>query len=219
MEAEVVGDLIRIHTVMTRGLEVSINHGRAFSEERSEANQFKGFMIYLRCLTSMLHAHHLTEDQVAFPYFKKFLPDGPYEILSGQHKEMAGHLDIVNIWMNENKQLPPSRASWTSLVTRLEAIQTLWLPHIQTEESQFSEARIAPVINMDDRIQIGKLLSHHTRSHQHGGIEMIAFVLYNMKPEDREMLARDVPWFLRKMLLNGLLKNQWKPIRPYLLPD
>ena len=215
MESEVVGDLIRIHTVMTRGLGVSIDHGRAFSEERSETNRFKGYIVYLRCLTSMLHAHHLTEDQVAFPYFKKFLPDGPYETLTGQHKEIAGHLVKINAWINENKHSPPPKEQWTSLITYLGAIQTLWLPHIQTEESHFSEERISPVINMDDRIQFGKLLSHHSRSHQQGGIEMLAFVMYNMKPDDREVLARTTPWFLRKALLNGLLK----PIRPFLLSE
>jgi hemerythrin-like domain-containing protein len=219
MEAEVVGDLIRIHTIMTRGLAVSIDHGRSFLKERRKPDEFRGFIMYLRCLTSMLHAHHLTEDEVAFPYFKKFLPDIPYESLTKQHKLIGPNLDKVNEWMNENKESLPAQEIFTPLISHLEAIQAVWLPHIQLEESQFSEENLAPVIDMNDRIQIGKLLANHSRSHQQGGIEMLAFVLYNMKPEDREMIATTVPWFLRKVLLNGLLKNQWKPIRPYLLSD
>jgi hemerythrin-like domain-containing protein len=218
MEAEVVGDLIRIHTVMTRGLAVSIDHGRSFSKGQRDPDEFRGFIMYLRCLTSMLHAHHLTEDEVAFPYFKKFLPDIPYESLTKQHKQIIPNLDKVNEWINENKSSLPSEEMIMPLITHLDAIQTVWLPHIQLEESQFSEENVTPVIDMNDRIQIGKLLANHSRSHQNSGIEMLAFILYNMKSEDRLIMTGTIPWFFRKVLLNGLLKNQWKPLRPYLLP-
>lgn len=47
----------------------------------------KGFTMYVKCLSSMLHAHHLTEDELTFPYFQRLLPDASFETLSAQHQE------------------------------------------------------------------------------------------------------------------------------------
>jgi hemerythrin-like domain-containing protein len=104
VKSEITGDLKRIHSVITRALEVCIGGSRSFSlKKRVDSSEIDGFAMYVRCFSSMLSTHHLTEDELAFPYFKKILPDVPYDTLSEQHREIVHYLDEMNQWINRTE--------------------------------------------------------------------------------------------------------------------
>lgn len=55
-------DLIRIHFVITRALEVSLEQTRLFTEKGEIVeNLVEGFINYLRSLLSLFHSHHSSE--------------------------------------------------------------------------------------------------------------------------------------------------------------
>ena len=64
-------DLLCIHAIITRGLNVSIEKGRLFAQAGyPDASARAGFIAYVGSLVSVLHAHHLAESDLFFPYFR-----------------------------------------------------------------------------------------------------------------------------------------------------
>ena len=96
--AEVTGPnigatMIRIHSAITRSLEVSIGRGAEFARDSyPDAATQEGFALYVKALVSVLSAHHLSEDDVAFPYLRDKLPDVPFDKLIADHRVMEGIL-------------------------------------------------------------------------------------------------------------------------------
>lgn len=89
----VVAELVRIHLVITRGLKVASENSQSFAQRGyPDASTREGFVSYVRSLASSLHAHHLTEDDLAFPYFREKMPDAPFDLLSAHHRQMVPFL-------------------------------------------------------------------------------------------------------------------------------
>lgn len=62
-------DLARIHAMITRALDVSIEHSLSFVRHGyPNASTHEEFVSYVQSLASVLHSHHLTEDEAVFPY-------------------------------------------------------------------------------------------------------------------------------------------------------
>jgi hypothetical protein len=217
-KAEITGDLKRIHSVISRALEVTIGGSRSFSIKKSvDSSEIDGFGMYVRCFSSMLSTHHLTEDELAFPYFKKILPDVPYDTLSEQHREIVHYLDEMNRWIDKSEASAASVEGLVQLNTNLMQIQKIWLPHIQMEEKHFSSENVGSVIDMNERVRLGRLFSEHGMKHQNAGILMVPFILYNLELADREIISQSMPWLVTKVVVPIFLKNRWKPMKPYLL--
>ena len=82
----VIVGMLSIHAVITRSLEVAFERSGAYAQPGfSDGSTREGFISYLRCLVSVLGAHHETEDTLAFPFFREKL-DAPYNLLTGQHR-------------------------------------------------------------------------------------------------------------------------------------
>ena len=75
-------DLLLIHKIITRGLEVSQQKGQEYlSGGFPNAMTRQGYHDYLLCLVTVLDAHHLTEDEVIFPQLGVRIPSAPYKLL------------------------------------------------------------------------------------------------------------------------------------------
>ena len=63
--------MLRIHSIVTRGLAISSNNCKYFIENNNfDPLYLEGFLNYNRALMSFVHAHHLSEDELVFPFFK-----------------------------------------------------------------------------------------------------------------------------------------------------
>ena len=89
-------DLLLIHKVITRALNVSWQKSQG--TDLSESHQ-EGFMTYVRALTILLDAHHAGEDELAFPFWRIRLPNGPFDKLSEHHRQMVTYLDQIERWL------------------------------------------------------------------------------------------------------------------------
>jgi hypothetical protein len=67
-----------IHNIITRGLSVSIGGVKEVILNASQDERRReGLFTYIQALSLVLNSHHLTEDEIAFPYFRDKLTKAP----------------------------------------------------------------------------------------------------------------------------------------------
>jgi len=211
-------DLLRIHSIITRGLNVATEKSQRFAQEGfPDASTREGFLCYARSFVSVLHGHHLTENELAFPYFREKLPDAPYDLLIAQHQELVHILDEVKAAIEE-VSADPKAAALNKLNQALRRTADLWYPHIGIEQEHFTVARIGALIDREEHIRLGRLFVEHSQKHTGPGYLVVPFLLYNLAPEERAILARKMLFVLTHVLVPLVWKGKWAPMRPFLLP-
>jgi hypothetical protein len=211
-------DMLRIHRVITRGLDVSIKRGEEYAKEGfpSAALQ-EGFVVYLRAMAGVLNAHHLGEDESAFPYFREKIPDAPYDRLIADHRQIEailGHLEASAGAVAGNAQ--PGDALRT-LNGILASLTSSWHPHIGIEEFLWDPDRVAAVMTEEENLELGQQLGESSQKHLHAPDVEIPFVLYNLDPEDRAVMAKAMPPVVVQQLVPLVWRAKWAPMKPFLL--
>ncbi len=208
----VIDGLLMIHRIISRGLSTSIRSCDEYIAKKGiPADEARGFSMYLSTLKWVTHAHHLSEDEVAFPYFKDHI-EAPYSNLSTDHQTIAGVLARL-------EQALPDISSGEPLKIRevLGDFEKLWMPHIKIEEDHFTAERLQSVSGMKEQGDLaGKLASHGSKNSGPGQLAL-PFFFYNLEGKDREIFSRPFPWVLKKILVPVVWKKHWMPMRPYLL--
>jgi hemerythrin-like domain-containing protein len=213
----IAADLIRIHSVVTRGLSVSLERGQTFAGDGfPDALTREGFVDYVQSLVSVLHAHHLGEDELAFPYLRDLLPGVPYDLLSEQHQQMVPILDEITA-ANEAVAAEPESQSVNALNRTLTQVDELWHPHIQIEEEEFTVERGAELISVDEHIRLAQLFAKLSQEHAQPDYLVVPFILYNLAPEDRAIMAGSMPPVVTQELVPKAWKEKWAPMQPFLL--
>src|SRR5262249_41344174 len=81
--------LLMVHHVVTRGLTVSQKSSLELAESGFSSPAIReGYINFVRCTVVTLRAHHLTEDEVVFPYLMGKIPEGPYDALNADHQKL-----------------------------------------------------------------------------------------------------------------------------------
>jgi hypothetical protein len=75
---DLVGDLLRIHAVITRGIDIAI-----------ESEMRKGSPLFIESLFHAVEGHHNTEDEVIFPFFVEKIPEIPFAELEEEHRQLS----------------------------------------------------------------------------------------------------------------------------------
>jgi len=212
-------DLLCIHAVITRGLNVSIEKGRVFAQHGyTDASARKGFIAYVGSLISVLHAHHLTENDLFFPYFRDKLPDAPFSVLIAQHRGLEPLLQEAKMATDEVSAEPPAGAALARLNNLLGRIVKFWHPHIRIEEDHFSVARVATLIDAKEHEMLAKAATEHSQQHSGPAHWVVPFLLYNLPPDRRAVFARPMPPVVTRLLVPIVWRRKWAPMRPFLLP-
>jgi hypothetical protein len=165
-----------------------------------------------------LHAHHLTEDDLVFPYFREKMPEVPFDLLSAQHREMVPLLEEINRSIEAMTAHKETSGSLYSLNRNLSRITEIWHPHIKTEEDHFTKERVDALIKMDEHIRLCGLFAEHGRKHAGPDYLIVPFLLYNLPPDKRADLVRMLPPMVTQQLVPVVWKEKWEPMRPFLLP-
>ena len=209
----VAADLVRIHRVITRGLKVSIRHSRS----RLAAATALGFVIYAQTLAWVLHGHHVGEDQMAFPFFRQKQIDAPYLLLVAEHGAMQAILDEVVPALDRLAAEPGDKKSLAFLHQALSRLTGIWHPHIQREETHLTEEAIAAAMGVEEQMGLAMGLSQHARQNSGPDYLAVPFVLYNLLAEDRAAMIRVMPSEVTQHLVPVVWKDQWAPLKPFLL--
>ena len=208
----VVGGLLRIHKIISRGLSVSIRKCDEYLVKQGmTSGEAAGFSMYVSTLRWVTHAHHLSEDDISFPYFKDLI-EAPYDLLKDDHNTMAHILESL-----EQCLLPASSNEAGKLREVLGEFDKLWGPHIKIEEEHFTPKKLQAVIGMKEQIDLVKKLGEHSIKNSGPGPLALPFLFYNLEGRDREDFMKPIPWIAKKILVPVIWRSQWKPMIPFLL--
>jgi hemerythrin-like domain-containing protein len=204
--------LLKIHQVITRGLHVSIQTcDQYIGNQNIPSEDIEGFDMYVRTLKWITYAHHLTEDDIVFPFFKDKL-EAPYNQIQQDHKTIARILTDMETSVSKISSEGVGR-----LRKILNEFKTLWQPHIKMEETHFTAGKIEPIATLQEQTRLTGQIGKHSRKHMGPVPLALAFSFYNLEGKDREVFMMPVPWIVKKVLVPIIWKTQWKPMRPFLL--
>jgi hemerythrin-like domain-containing protein len=178
-------DLIRIHSIITRSLEVAIENSEPVAERGlSDGSTREGYLNFLRAFVSVLNAHHLLEDELAFPYLRDKFLGAPYDLLMPQHRVMVPILDEIKGTIEAAAKAHPSERSYT-FYDGLTRIADIWRPHIRIEEGHFTVEKAAELISQEEHARLGRMFTEHSQSHSGPDYLVMPFLLYNLTREER----------------------------------
>jgi hypothetical protein len=216
-QPNLAGDLLRIHKAITRGLTVAVTRGSDFIREGFPGQSLQqGFALYLQALTAVVSAHHLGEDEIAFPALKEKLPAVPYEQLGADHITIEAALNLVKSTLPELAGENPAGAL-VQAVDGLKSIAAVWTQHIEIEQTAFSSTAIAGVMTPSEQAEVSVAFAKHSQEHVGPPFFALPFVLFNLAPTDRAEMAAMMPKMLIEELIPGDWKEKWAPMKPFLL--
>jgi hemerythrin-like domain-containing protein len=211
-------DMLRIHHVITRGLDVSIERSTSFVQGGyPDAATQEGFGLYVQTLVSVLSAHHLAEDEVAFPYLRDKLPDEPFDELMAEHRVMEEILEELQVIAEAVATEAQAGDSLNDLNRTLTRLADLWHPHIHKEERFYDVDRMAALMDVDEHARLGRALGEHSQQHLQAPYLGIPFVLYNLPAEERAIITQVMPPAVTQQLVPVDWKEKWAPMQPFLL--
>lgn len=209
-------DLVRIHRVITRGITTTLEKGGQFKQSgfRDEGTH-QGFCDYSRSLAIVLGGHHVGEDTVLFPAFKKKLPQAPYDYLATQHRQVEALLVHIHQALDEITEADSDGLD--QLLDSLHQIAEVWAPHIRMEESIFSPEALSQVMSQAEQIDLAMEMGKFSQLHSVPPYLITPFVLFNLVNEDRAAMLANMPPTVMDDLVMKAWKDQWAPMKPFLL--
>ena len=211
-------ELLVVHAAISRGMKVAEEHGRRFSrEDYPDAATRAGFISYVRTFVSVLHEHHLLEEELAFPRLQEKFPDAPYDLLLDQHKVIVGILDEVGAALEGVAADTRPGESLNGLTDGLSRLAVLWHPHIQIEQEHFTVEQAAARLSADEQIEWSRLFMEYSQQHASPDCLVLPFMLYNLPPAERSIFAGMLPPIVTEQLVPMAWREQWEPMRPFLL--
>ena len=209
--------LTAIHNVITRGLKVSSESARGFAEHGFRDGEEKaGFLNYVRTLVAVLDGHHLTEDDVAFPYLRDKLPETPFDLLMAQHQKMIPVLGEIKSAVERCEKEGQVEAGLRDIEAGLIKVDSIWHPHIQIEQEYIIEKADA-MLPVEEQVRLVKLSGEHAQQHSGPPYLAVPFTLYNMQKEERALFAKGMPAEVTGHLVPVVWKEQWASMAPFLL--
>jgi hemerythrin-like domain-containing protein len=203
--------LFSIHRIITRGLNNSIRKCDEYIlRQNIPADEITGFSMYVTTLKQITHSHHLSEDEIAFPFMKNYI-DAPYRILMDDHIRIAHDIDNLDQIL-----VRLSSDNIARLRTALGEFEKLWTPHIKTEEENFTAEKLNKV-GTEKQLNLVKELSAHGMKNAGRGSLALPFMFYNLEGNDRESFMKPFPMVVKKLLVPIIWKNQWRPMIPFLM--
>lgn len=208
--------LLATHAFISRGLEVSRESGRRFLERRATPEDSRdGFGDYTHTFSSILHAHHLGEDEVVFPYMKTVLPDVPYDKLSADHRVIEPLLTDIGEASGAFKSGDDGPLG--KMLSALDTLEELWYPHIHIEESNFTVQLLGELIEPAEHARLLEKIAEFSMQNSGPDYLVVPFMLYDLDPEPRAMMAAALPPVVTEQLIPVAWKDRWAPMKPYLL--
>ena len=212
----IAGDIRRIHLVITRALGVAIEHTSLFTETKSRDLFSPGFINYVQSLLSLLHSHHVVEDERIFPYLQTKLTDAPFELMEAQHQEMLPVLDEVEqqlISIEKNNLCSPK--ALIAFNQQLVKLRQIWHTHMQTEEEYINDTRLSTIIDSKEQQEQSAAFAQYGGSHIVADYLVMPFILYNLQPEDRAMMSQVFPPVVIQQLIPIDWRSQWESMSPF----
>jgi len=210
-------DIIRIHKVITRALNVGMNKAIEHLQSGVTSPQaLLGYRSYIHSLATVLGSHHQSEDLIIFPAFQKVLPLTPYSQLIAEHHQIETLLAPIPEQISVLSGDAPE-GGLREIDTILQEIFNIWVPHIRIEEGNFTHAALNAVMNLEEQETVSQAIGKYSQEHSDPPYWIMPFVLFNLELDDRMSMAANFPPMIMDELIPKVWKEQWAPMKPYLL--
>lgn len=176
----------------------------------------EGFHKYLQAFLSVLNSHHLTEDEIAFPYFREKLPDAPFDLLIKTHETVVKVMGEIVQAIKTGEDVGGLDTELKNLDRSLMRLSEIWYPHIKLETTEFIDKADA-LISVEEQLRLVKLFSEHGQKNAVPPFLTVPFLLYNLSVENRKVFSQDMPAELTEHLVPVVWLDQWVSMKPFLL--
>ena len=215
---EVGGDFVRVHRIITRALQVTAERSASFARPGyPDARAGEGFTLYVQSLAALLYGHHVTEDNVAFLYFRSVMPEAPFDRMSAQHRHMVSTIEELGRAVEDARTSIRTGEALVSVNLASVRMQELWLPHAELEETYVGPVHVASVLDMAERVRVGRTLSLEAQKHLRPLSRIVSFLLYKMTSEDRTSMAKGMLGLVGGLSVRLLWRRNWKAMSAFLL--
>jgi hemerythrin-like domain-containing protein len=216
-ESNIAISFINIHKIITRGLMISHKSIQEILQRGvQQEGSLEGIFNYLRALTSVLNAHHLTEDELAFPYFRNLLPEAPFDSLTKWHREMDQILEEINLAIGKGEINNGLEKRLISIEDALGRLNEMWPLHIEIETHEFITKADA-LISLEEQLRLVRLFSEHGQKLSGPPFLTVPFMLFNLPVDDRQIFSQGMPAEILTNLVPVVWKKQWESMIPFLL--
>lgn len=206
-----------IHNIITRGLSTAIDGVQKVTDSQDiNAIEHKGLLLYIQALASVLHSHHLTEDEVAFPYFRDKLPGAPFDVLSLEHRGMVKLLEVMNNALAKWEMNDQPDVNLRHLERALITLNDIWIPHIRVEKEDFI-VKADALLPMEECVRLVGAFAEHGVKHAIPHPITVPFLLFNLPPPERAAFSQGMPAEVVQHLVPVVWKSQWEAMQPFLL--
>jgi hemerythrin-like domain-containing protein len=212
-----VRGLLRIHAVVSRGLNVALERSQAYAHgEPCTPELLLGLADYLQAFASVLHGHHTGEDEIAFPALHEGFPEAPWSLLLDEHRAAVPILADLEKQVARLREAP-SKENCLPLAETLEQLAMLWSPHYAREEALFTESAVGALITSDEQDAMVARLGEHSQQHTGPDYLVLPFLLYNLERDERLAMSGLFPPVVSQQLVPVVWKDKWAAMKPFLL--
>jgi hypothetical protein len=210
--------LVLIHNAISRGLGMGIQYAERFARKGyPDQSTGSGFALYLRTLAGVLHLHHSAEDEIGFPFLRESLPDLPFEALIHEHERMEVTLEKLGPLLDKLHGEAGEEATLQAAREALAELAEIWPGHIDAEEKGISVKRLEALVGAEALAGwLAEMGQHRTEGAPPDPVAL-PFILYNLPADERAMMASRMPPAVSQELVPGVWKEQWAPMKPFLL--
>jgi hemerythrin-like domain-containing protein len=215
-ESNIAISFFNIHNIITRGLKVSLESVQRVLQRGIQGEESReGFFNFIRAHTSVMNAHHLTEDEIVFPYFRDKLPDAPFESLTYYHHLMVIVLDKINIAVDKCTHEGQLETELTNIEKALAQLNEDWPYHIQPETDEFINLADA-LTPVEEQLRLVRLFAEYDLKNAVPHFLTVPFMLYNLPVENRKVFSEGMPVEVVQNLVPIVWKAKWESMKPYL---
>ena len=210
--------LVLIHNAISRGLTTGIQYAESFARDGyPDRATGAGFALYLRTLAGVLHLHHSAEDEIAFPFLREKLPDLPFEDLIAEHERMEDILQELTPNLGKLHGEAGEEAKLQAVRGALAELADIWPGHIDVEEKGVSVERLEAMVGAEALASwLAEMGQHRTEGAPPDPVAL-PFILYSLPAGERAIMAAQMPPAVSQELVPGAWKEQWAPMKPFLL--
>jgi hemerythrin-like domain-containing protein len=216
-ESNIAASFLNIHNIISRGLKVSMESVReGIQHGLQDGSRREGLFNYIHALCSVLNSHHLTEDELAFPYFRDKLPGAPFDVLIRWHEEMVEILEEIKLALEKCEKGEHLQSNLGDLADALTRLNESWQPHIQMETEEFISKADA-LIPVEEQLRLVRQFAEHGTKIAVPHFLTVPFLLFNLPREDRQVFSKDMPAEVLQHLVPVVWKEKWESMRPFFL--
>lgn len=216
-ESYIAESFQNIHDIITRGLKISIDTVGEFSTRGfKQPGEREGYVNYVQALVAVLNAHHLTEDEVAFPYFRALLPKAPFTALSQTHQVVVHIMSEIEVSVKKIEDSGQLDSAIGSLKDALLRLDDLWHPHIRIETNEFIN-KADDLVPVEERLRLVGIFTEYGQKYAGPPYLVIPFMLFNLPVEQRKIFSQKIPAEILQNLVPVVWKEKWQSMKPFLL--